>query len=179
MCSSDLYNGSSAVIDAMVNTINNAVRAAKNAAQIASPSKRFDREVGAQIPAGVGQGVKKNADIASDAVSDMIDQSASARSGLIGGLINGFVRNRSRIQDALQTVVGNMSILASASVVSPGTAYTATGGSTDNSRNINQDVKINNSFYGDRAIQQNAASAMNDAAEDVTSTLAKGLAYAR
>lgn len=45
-------------------------------------------------------------------------------------------------------------------------------------RNIVQNVNINNKFEGDKAIQQKAAGAMDKSAKDVTSELARGLAYA-
>ena len=45
-------------------------------------------------------------------------------------------------------------------------------------RNIVQNVNINNKFEGDKAIQQKAAGAMDKSAKDVTSELARGLSYA-
>lgn len=175
---SGINSGSSGVINAMKNTINKAVAAAKAAAQIASPSKRFAKEVGSQIPAGIGQGVKNNTDAASDAVSDVVDKSSDV-GGFIKTIADGFAQNKGRIKTAVQSAIGDMSILANASVVSAGTAKTVAGGSTDNSRNVNQNVNINNTFSGDRAIQKQTAKVMNKSAEDVTAILARGLMFAK
>lgn len=57
-----------------------------------------------------------------------------------------------------------------------GSAQPLTGSSM--TRNIVQNVEINNKFEGDKAIQQKAAGAMDKSAKDVTSELARGLAYA-
>ena len=51
-------------------------------------------------------------------------------------------------------------------------------GETSN-RTINQTVTINNKFEGDKAIQRDASKAMDKSAKDVTSELARGLAYAK
>ena len=53
-----------------------------------------------------------------------------------------------------------------------------TSGGTSN-RNITQNVEINNTFNGDKAIQKKAASAMDSSAKDATAELARGLAYAK
>ena len=47
------------------------------------------------------------------------------------------------------------------------------------SRSVVQNVNIQNTFNGDKAIQQKAATAMDKSSRDVTSELARGLAYAR
>jgi len=54
----------------------------------------------------------------------------------------------------------------------------AAGGSMS-SKYITQNVEINNRFEGDRAGQQRSAEAMDKAAGDATSELARGLAYVR
>lgn len=53
-----------------------------------------------------------------------------------------------------------------------------TGASTSN-RSVTQNVEINNTFNGDKAIQQKAAATMDRSAKDVTSQLARGLAYTK
>lgn len=159
-----ISNGASSVVNAMTSAVNQAVQAAKSEAGVNSPSTRFRDEIGQYLPQGVAVGVEENADTASNAVSDMI---------------NGLFGNGDSIKEALSTAISGAETLASASVVSPSTAMTAAGGSTDNSRNVSQNVNINNTFNGDKAIQQKAASAMDSSAEDVTASLARGLAYAR
>ena len=47
------------------------------------------------------------------------------------------------------------------------------------SRSVVQNVNIQNTFNGDKAVQQKAATAMDKSARDVTAELARGLAYAR
>jgi len=176
---SGIHSGASGVIAAMRSSINQAVAAAKAAAQIHSPSKRFADEVGSQFPAGIGKGVRDNTDSATDAVTEMVDATRESAGGIFGSLIRSFAQNKGKLQSALSLAVGDMSILADARVVSVGTAQTAAGGTTTNNRNVNQNVNINNTFNGDKAIQQKAAAAMDDAAEDVTAELARGLAFAR
>ena len=47
------------------------------------------------------------------------------------------------------------------------------------SKSVVLNSNINNTFNGDQAIQQKAAGTMDRSARDVTSELARGLAYAR
>lgn len=54
-----------------------------------------------------------------------------------------------------------------------------TGWGNSSSRSVTQNVEINNTFNGDKAIQQKAAATMDRSARDVTSQLARGLAYAK
>lgn len=98
---------------------------------------------------------------------DMIDLMAS-----------GIKSGRSKIRDALGALSGDMSVMAKATIASPETARTAMGNSNV-SKSVVQNVNINNRFEGDRAGQQKSAAAMNKASDDVTSKLARGLAYVR
>ena len=68
--------------------------------------------------------------------------------------------------------------MASANMVSGGTAATAAG-TSQISKSVVLNSNINNTFNGDQAIQQKAAGTMDRSARDVTSELARGLAYAR
>ena len=70
-----------------------------------------------------------------------------------------------------------MSIMAKATVASPATAAAAMGASNI-SKTIVQNNNFHQNFNGERAIQQKAA-AMKSSVADVTSELARGLAYAR
>ena len=81
---------------------------------------------------------------------------------------------------ALQTsnVIRNLNALASAQYVSAPTSKVASSSNTE-IKNITQNVEINNQFNGDRAIQKEAATAMDKSADDITDTLSRGLAYTR
>lgn len=80
------------------------------------------------------------------------------------------LNNAMRVIDAMRTI-------SSAAVVSPVTAGSATSETVNKS--IIQNIEINNKFEGDKAGQQKSSSAMNKAADDLTSVLARGLAYSR
>ena len=94
------------------------------------------------------------------------------------GLAKGIYENRYRVNNALRTVATDMSAFGYGNSVTTGTSRLI-GGSVSNSRSVNQNVNINNTFNGDRAIQQKAEGAMTRSAQDVTAELARGLSYAR
>ena len=75
-------------------------------------------------------------------------------------------------------VIVDMATMARTAVVSPRTAATATGSNQIN-RTVVLNSNINNTFNGERAAQQRMAGAAKQSARDVTSELARGLAYAR
>lgn len=75
-------------------------------------------------------------------------------------------------------VMVDMATMARTAVVSPRTAATATGSNQIN-RTVVLNSNINNTFNGERAAQQRMAGAAKQSARDVTSELARGLAYAR
>lgn len=97
---------------------------------------------------------------------------------MISLMTSGIKAGRSKVKEALGDLAGDMSIMAQANVVSPGTARTAVGNSSV-SKSVIQNVNINNRFEGDRAGQQKSAAAMNKATGDSTAELARALAYAR
>lgn len=78
----------------------------------------------------------------------------------------------------LGVVKNGLSAMAGMAKPLPSTVSTVTG-SNNVSRSIVQNVEINNKFEGDKAGQQKSAAAMDKAASDVTSELARGLAYTR
>lgn len=82
------------------------------------------------------------------------------------------------VRDMASTVTIGFSALGSAGVPRAATVNAITG-SNNVSRSIVQNVNINNRFEGDRAGQQKSASAMNKAAKDSTSELARGLKFTR
>ena len=97
---------------------------------------------------------------------------------MIDLMSKGITAGKEKVKKALEGVTGDMSVMASANVVSSGTAATAAG-SNQVSKNVVLNSNINNTFNGDQAIQQKAAGTMDRSARDVTSELARGLAYAR
>lgn len=97
---------------------------------------------------------------------------------MIDLMSKGITAGKGKVKAALGDLAGDMSVMAQASIVNPGTAMTASGGGNV-SKSVNQNVTINNRFEGDRAGQQKSAVAMNKAANDSTAELARALAYAR
>ena len=97
---------------------------------------------------------------------------------LIDLMVKGITEGKARVSEALQGLAGDMSVMATANVVSPRTAATATGSNQIN-RTVVLNSNINNTFNGERAAQQRMAGAAKQSARDVTSELARGLAYAR
>lgn len=97
---------------------------------------------------------------------------------MIDLMVKGITEGKARVSEALQGLAGDMSVMATANVVSPRTAATATGSNQIN-RTVVLNSNINNTFNGERAAQQRMAGAAKQSARDVTSELARGLAYAR
>ena len=93
-------------------------------------------------------------------------------------MTKGIVAGKEKVKGALELVTGDMSVIAKSSVVSRGTAQTASGTGVS-SRTVTQKVEINNTFNGDRAGQEKSAEAMDKASEDSTSAMARALATAR
>lgn len=98
---------------------------------------------------------------------DMIDLMAS-----------GITSGKKKVEDALEGMTGEMSVIAKANVVSKATGRGATGGTTGG-RTVTQNVNINNQFNGDRAGQQKSSEAMDKAAGDATGEMARALAFAK
>lgn len=98
---------------------------------------------------------------------DMIDLMAS-----------GITSGKKKVKDALEGMIGEMSVIAKANVVSKATGRGATGGTTGG-RTVTQNVNINNQFNGDRAGQQKSSEAMDKAAGDATGEMARALAFAK
>ena len=98
---------------------------------------------------------------------DMIDLMAS-----------GITSGKKKVEDALEGMTGEMSVIAKANVVSKATGRGATGRTTGG-RTVTQNVNINNQFNGDRAGQQKSSEAMDKAAGDATGEMARALAFAK
>ena len=86
-----------------------------------------------------------------------------------GEIVSPISKMRDTVLDAMRLFVASAKPTASAEMLSTVTS----------NRSIVQNVNINNKFEGDKAIQQKTAGAMDKSAKDVTSELARGLAYAR
>ena len=97
---------------------------------------------------------------------------------MIDLMSKGITAGKEKVKKALEGVTGDMLVMASANVVSSGTAATAAG-SNQVSKNVVLNSNINNTFNGDKAIQKKTAGTMDKSAKDVTAELARGLAYAR
>lgn len=83
-----------------------------------------------------------------------------------------------KVYTALETgnIFNALGMIAQARNVNSGTASVITN-SSDIKKSIIQNVNINNKFNGDRAIQEQAAGAMDDSAKDITAELARGLVF--
>lgn len=95
-----------------------------------------------------------------------------------GEIISPISKMKDTVLSALRTFVSGASSLTKARAVSGDSAALAVGGSTSN-KTINQNVNISNQFNGDRAGQQKSSEAMDKAAEDSTSQMARALALIR
>ena len=142
----------------------------------------------------VGNSVKEGMESARDTVVSICESintsTANAFSGLpsifksIGlgmmeGMAEGISSGTSTVTETLSNALSSMETLVSASAVSMSTQAAAIGTAIDNSTSISQSVSINNTFNGEKAAQQKAATAINAASADITSTLSRALAYAR
>lgn len=150
---------------------------------------------GADIVTGIVDGIKGAIGAVGDAVKGVADKIKSFLGfsepdegplsdfhtympDMIDLMSKGITAGKEKVRKALEGVTGEMSVMASANMVSGGTAATAAG-TSQISKSVVLNSNINNTFNGDQAIQQKAAGTMNRSARDVTSELARGLAYAR
>ena len=86
-----------------------------------------------------------------------------------GEIVSPISKMRDTVLDAMQMFSASVRPKASTELLSTVTS----------SRSVVQNVNIQNTFNGDKAIQKKAATAMDKSSRDVTSELARGLAYAR
>ncbi len=94
------------------------------------------------------------------------------------GLANGIAKAKGRVTNAIKSVAGEISVAARANLVGADTLSKA-GAGTGVSKNITQNVEINNQFNGDRAGQEKSSNAMEKASDDITGELSRALAFAR
>ena len=150
---------------------------------------------GADIINGIVDGIKGAIGAVGDAVAGVADKIKSFLGfsepdegplsnfhtympDMIDLMSKGIPAGKEKVRKALEGITGEMSVMASANMVSGGTAATAAG-TSQISKSVVLNSNINNTFNGDQAIQQKAAGTMDRSARDVTSELARGLAYAR
>lgn len=158
-----LRNGIESMRDSVVGTARSIAQEAKNAVNsaldVASPSKEMIK-TGRFTGEGLVIGMENQKGNVESAAEESLAQPVLTMGQKISNLISG------------------MRSFAQAAAVSTPTSNIVHG-STYNSRSVSQNVNINNTFNGERAFQTSAAGAMNQAATDITETLARGLAYAR
>ena len=198
---SNVINGISSIVSNIFNSIKNTVGNIKNAIVNGFQSaidwiKGLPSQAlkwGSDIISNIAQGIRNAIGKVTDAVSSVANKIKSFlhfsepdegplsnfhtyMPDMIDVMAKGISGGRNKIKGVLGDLAGDMSALASANVVSGNTLSAASGG-TNVSKSIVQNVNINNEFNGDRAIQRDAAKAMDRSAEDVTSQLARGLAF--
>ena len=96
----------------------------------------------------------------------------------MGGLASGIEKSQGRVIDKIRGLAGGIKTLMNGATAS---ASTAANSQVNNATsNMTQNVNINNSYSGGTMeTQRNVSRAMNKAAVDSTTQMARGLAYAR
>ena len=97
---------------------------------------------------------------------------------MIDLMSQGIEKGKRKVAQALESLTGDMSVIAQANIVNPNTLAVAGAGNSV-SRTITQNVNINNQFNGDRAGQEKSSQAMDKAADDSTSEMARAIAFAK
>lgn len=98
----------------------------------------------------------------------------------MGGLAEGIGSNEDTVLDKVKGLASGISTLMKGATASAATATNGAVNNTSNTTNVTQNNTFNNSYSGsDTQAQQNVSKGMNKSAQDATSYMAKGLAYAR
>lgn len=98
----------------------------------------------------------------------------------MGGLAEGISSNEDTVLDKVKRLAGGISTLMKGATASAATATGSAVNNTSNTTNVTQNNTFNNSYSGsDVQAQQNVSKGMKQSAQDATSYMAKGLAYAR
>ena len=97
----------------------------------------------------------------------------------LGNFVQGIAAGKEKLKSFLQGFSGDLSFMTQANVVQPETVSKVGGGNDSKSVSITQNVNINNQFNGDRAGQEKSSEAMDKAADDSTSEMARALQFAR
>lgn len=96
----------------------------------------------------------------------------------MGGLASGIEKSQGRVIDKIRGLAGGIKTLMNGATASASTA--ASSQVNNATSNMTQNVNINNSYSGGTMeTQRNVSRAMNKAAVDSTTQMARGLAYAR
>lgn len=86
---------------------------------------------------------------------------------------------KSGVSSAFSFIGGNGVLDALSMLSRSATAQPSTVTNSSNTRTVNQYNEFTNTFHGEAAVQKSASKAINGAANDATSELARGLAFAR
>ena len=97
----------------------------------------------------------------------------------LGNFVQGIAAGKEKLKSFLQGFDGDLSFMTQANVVQPETVSKVGGGNDSKSVSITQNVNIDNQFNGDRAGQEKSSEAMDKAADDSTSEMARALQFAR
>lgn len=97
----------------------------------------------------------------------------------LGNFVQGITAGKEKLKSLLQGFSGDLSFMTQANVVQPETVSKVGGGNDSKSVSITQNVNIDNQFNGDRAGQEKSSEAMDKAADDSTSEMARALQFAR
>lgn len=98
----------------------------------------------------------------------------------MGGLAEGISSNEDTVLDKVKGLAGGISTIMKGATASAATATGSAVNNTSNTTNVTQNNTFNNSYSGsDVQAQQNVSKGMKQSAQDATSYMAKGLAYAR
>lgn len=111
---------------------------------------------------------------------NMDDYSALKGSTLVKGLAGSEQLRFDSVESATVFFAGGISTLMKGATASAATATGSAVNNTSNTTNVTQNNTFNNSYSGsDVQAQQNVSKGMKQSAQDATSYMAKGLAYAR
>ena len=97
----------------------------------------------------------------------------------LGNFVQGIAAGKEKLKSLLQGFSGDLSFMTQANVLQPETVSKVGGGNDSKSVSITQNVNIDNQFNGDRAGQEKSSEAMDKAADDSTSEMARALQFAR
>lgn len=97
----------------------------------------------------------------------------------LGNFVQGIAAGKEKLKSFLQGFSGDLSFMTQANVVQPETVSKVGGGNDSKSVSITQNVNIDNQFNGDQAGQEKSSEAMEKAADDSTSEMARALQFAR
>ncbi len=152
---------------------------------------------GADIITGIADGIKGAISKVTDAVSGVADKIKSFlhfsvpdegpltdfqswMPDFMSGLASGIGENEDTVLDKVRGLASGISTLMKAATASATTAAGGAVNNTSNTTNVTQNNTFNNSYSGnDTQAQKNVSKGMNKSAQDATSYMAKGLAYAR